>query len=250
MMGIDISQNGGGKMRRILLVSSISFLVFIAFIATAGAVGITNGSFESGFFSWQTLNYTSIKNAGFGVIPNDGLKDALIEAVSGDTLNASDVTSFLGVSNATLQSIKSGFTDFTEGSAIKQSFSANVGDVVKFDWKFLTNESITSQWDFSFITLNSSAFALGDTNVDSGFLPSLSTEYDLETSGWRQYSLTIPTTGIYTLGFGVLQARDNQASSALLVDNVSFTAYVPEPSIILLLGFGLAGLAGVRRFKK
>ena len=130
----------------------------------------------------------------------------------------------MGVSDATLQSIKAGDTNFTSGSAISQTFTASAGSILTFDWKFLTDEGVPSPFDFSFYTLNDGAVRLGDTNMPESAFALSPTPYTLEsppTGNWDSVSIIIPASGTYTLGFAALQAGDQLHSSALLVDNVN-----------------------------
>jgi hypothetical protein len=237
------------KSLKTLLYVAVVIALSLGVVREGSALAIQNGSFESGFTSWQTFNLTYILDASYGIAPSNGSYYAQALAQSADPYNAAGVEAFLGVSDSTLQAIKSGYTDFTEGSAFKQTFTANAGDKISFDWKFTTEEEIIAPYDFSFYTLNNgvntSAFALGDTNIDSGYMVSDPMEY--ETIGWRRVTITIPTTGIYTLGFGAMQAEDNLTSSALLIDNVTQTTAVPEPSTFLLLGAGMSGIVLLRR---
>ncbi|MBV8885802.1 MAG: hypothetical protein JO235_17655 [Chroococcidiopsidaceae cyanobacterium CP_BM_RX_35] len=149
------------------------------------------------------------------------------------------------------------------GSAFKQTITANAGDQISFEWNFLTNElvpepSYTDYAFFSVVPTNSSSSPILLANADpsdpsafglSGTPLSVSPDQTSET-GFHTQFYTIPTTGTYTLGFGVAQvnpvtpfADDNTGNSAVLIDNVSLTS-VPEPNPafgILLLGVLSAG---------
>jgi hypothetical protein len=230
-------------------------LLSIAFLALAAPTfgAVTNGSFEtSDFTGWSTFNITSVGSAfgGADVAPTNGIYEAYILAQSGDPENAEGLGDFLGISYASLVAIKSGFTTFTEGSAIKQTFFGNVGDVISFDTNFVTDESNPSPYDFSFYTLNGNPVSVGDTyttvmvHTDSGPL--------MSTGGWVNTSITLPATGTYTLGFGVLQASDIAFSSGLLIDNVQGGGSVPDGgSTLVLLGGSLAIVGSLmRRLRK
>ncbi|MFM6897091.1 MAG: PEP-CTERM sorting domain-containing protein, partial [Microcystis panniformis] len=137
----------------------------------------------------------------------------------------------------------------TEGSAIKQTFNANAGDVLSFYWNFLTDEDANNidYNDFAFFTLNNTLYSLAD--VQSSFLVNPSFSHLAKETGYQLYTIPILVTGDYTLGFGVVDVDktgggDNTINSALLVDNIKLTniAKVPEPDTIfgLLLTLGLA----------
>ncbi|MDJ0698127.1 hypothetical protein [Mastigocoleus sp. MO_188.B34] len=104
---------------------------------------VDNGGFETGTFTnWQTIGDTSIETSNFGVIPSSGAFQALLTngaSDSGGSVIDSDLEQFLGLSSGALDNLAN--ADVTEGSAIKQTFSAQAGDVLTFDWNFLTNET-------------------------------------------------------------------------------------------------------------
>lgn len=197
-------------------------------------LAITNGGFETGDFTgWATIGDTSIQTAAFGSGPTEGTFEALLTTETG-AVPVADLEAFLGLSPG---SLGNGF----EGSAIRQSFSANTRDILSFDWNFLTNNNIP---DFAFVVINGL-----DILADAGsstLIPS-STVFPLET-GFRTFSFTIPSAGPYTLGIGVVDLNDPLFDSGLLVDNVRLQP-IPEPGTLFLLGSGLIGL-GYFRLRK
>jgi hypothetical protein len=114
--------------------------------------------------------------------------------------------------------------DATEGSAIKKAFNVLAGDVLSFDYSFLTYDNLSS--DRAFVTISNSVIPL---------------------TGSSLFSYTFATSGIYNLGIGVIDVDDNFGSSILSVTNASYQS-VPEP--ITILGSILAGGFGVVLKKK
>jgi hypothetical protein len=51
----------------------------------------------------------------------------------------------------------------------------------------------------------------------------------------RNNQFSITTTGVHPLGIGVMDAQEQDAPSALLVDNISVSWAVPQLSIVALL---------------
>lgn len=184
-----------------------------------------NGGFETGFTGWTTIGNTSIKTAEFDSGPTQGTYEALVTN-SSSSISAPDLETFLGLETGSLNELGNGNT--TNGSAIKQTFTANAGDVVTFDWNFVTNEEPETVFnDFAFVSLNSSS-TLAST-LSSSLVPfSAFTQQ----TGFQASSFTIPTSGTYTLGLGVSNVTDTTGDSGLLVDNVSLKP-VPEPSAVL-----------------
>lgn len=206
---------------------------------------IINGGFEIGNFTgWTTIGETSIETSAFGSTPTSGSSQALL-STGGATFADSIIEKSLGLEAGTLDNL--GNRDATQGSAIRQTFTAEAGDVLTFDWNFLTGEETPNYFnDSSFVSINSVS-KLADTTFPS-FVSSL-TPF-IEETGFQTFSFTIPTTGTYTLGLGVTDVGEDTTNSGLLVDNVKI-ASVPEPSSALgVLVCGALGAVSVLRCKQ
>jgi hypothetical protein len=230
-------------MKNVKMLLAVASIAALAVTTNANAT-IVNGSFESGLTGWTTFGTNSTTTPATA-----GTSSAIITAVDGGVINATALESFAGVSDAALASVKSGFKNFTTGSAIQQSFSAAAGDKFSFDYRTLTNESIPSDWDFTFVVIDGMVQALGDTSINSGFTTGVNGYSNANL--WNTFNLTFATSGLHTVTFGALQAGDNSVATALLVDNVRDANVVPEPTTVALLGLGLFGMvAGRRKLKK
>ena len=232
------------KLSTLISATAISLLAS----STSASGVVLNGSFETGDFTdWTTTGDTSIQDSGFGVTPTNGNYQAALQthAIMTGT-SAAGLESFLGLSSGTLTN-----SGATEGSAIQQTIGANTGDVLSFDYNFLTDEvpGNSDFNDFAFFTLNNNFISLADTLSPELFSPSFSS-FAAET-GYQSFSYTFTNSGTYTLGFGVVDVDntgggDTGVNSGLLVDNVKTTP-VPEPMTI----FGsLAALGFMKKFSK
>ncbi len=205
-----------------------------------------NCSFEKGNFTgWKRFGNTSIETANYGSGPTDGAYQALLTTVTEQTRTDVELAEFLNVNPNDLLNLG----NVIEGSAIKTTFTVKAGDVVKFDWNFLADDSQQEMTnDFAFVTL--ALTKLADTF--SIFVNS-PTPFSNET-GFKTFSYQFETAGTYTLGIGVVDVGDPAGDSGLLVDNLTITAgdstTVPEPASVLgLLGFGALGV-GSRLLRK
>jgi hypothetical protein len=220
-----------------------------------------NGGFEIGNFAgWTTLGETSIETAGFGSGPTEGTFQALL-LTGGATFSGSIIEEFLRLEAGSLDNLGNSldFIPFpggsaTQGSAIRQTFTANAGDTLTFNWNFLTNDAVFPSFnDFSFVSI-SSLSELADTMFPAVISPM--TQFFQET-GFQTFSFTIPTTETYTLAIGVTDWRDSTVDSGLFVDNVTLTSVpnpitsVPEPtSVLSVLAFGALGAGSVFKRKQ
>ncbi|MGD1910851.1 MAG: calcium-binding protein [Rivularia sp. (in: cyanobacteria)] len=179
-----------------------------------------NGGFETGdFTAWETIGDTSIETAEFGVIPTQGDFQALLTtdfgSVSDDILE-----NFLGLNSGDIDGIGNG--DATQGSALRKTITVEAGDVLSFDFNFLTNETTFDSDpetfnDFGFVSIapNSSS-ELADTGT---FLISSPTEFFEETD-YDNFTFEFSEAGTYTVGIGVVDSQDTIVDSGLLVDNL------------------------------
>ncbi|GAA6622943.1 hypothetical protein [Scytonema sp. NUACC26] len=175
---------------------------------------VINGSFETGDFTgWTTLGETSIETAAFGSSPTDKTYQALL-STAGVTFADSIIEDFLGLEAGSLDNLGNG--NAITGSAIRQTFTAQAGDILTFNWNYLTNEVVPPAFnDFSFVSIN------GLSELADRFFPSFVTSVTpfVEETGFQTFSFTVPISGTYSLGIGVMDTGDNMFNSGLLVDN-------------------------------
>ncbi|WP_196520608.1 hypothetical protein [Nostoc sp. WHI] len=212
---------------------------------------LINGGFETGNFTgWTTLGSTSIETTTFGSGPTQGTSQALL-STGGATFDDSIIEQLLGLEAGSLNDLGEG--QVTKGSTIQQTFTGQAGDILSFDWNFLTNEVLPPVpfSDFSFVSITpssdgsiSSLLELGDVS-EAASATSL-TEF-FEETGFQTFSFKLPNTGTYSLGVGVINVGDSIFDSGLLVDNIKLTS-VPEPTPVLgLLKFSALFILGFWR---
>jgi subtilisin family serine protease len=182
-----------------------------------------NLSFETGDFTdWNSLGDATIQTDTIGSTPTDGTFQALITNGQG-SVSDSNLETFLGLNSGDLDNLGNG--DAIEGSALQLTpITVKAGDIVSFDWNFITNEQTPSNYnDFGFISISSTLLSeLVDTNqLFSRFTGSFGKQTNY---GTFDYQFT--QAGTYTIGLGLVDADDNSVDSGLLVDNFQIT---PDP---------------------
>ncbi|NEP52138.1 MAG: hypothetical protein F6K65_26410, partial [Moorea sp. SIO3C2] len=154
---------------------TVSLVSAATLLSANPALAIVNGSFETGDFTeWETIGDTSIQTAAFESGPTDGEFQALLSTGVFNTVSVtvpvSDIETFLGLTAGSLATIPNlpNVDTPTDGSAIQQTFTAQAGDVLTFDWNFITNEFTSSTTDifndFSFVSISKMVDGLADIN--------------------------------------------------------------------------------------
>jgi hypothetical protein len=234
--------------------------VLAGLVPTAAEAASINGGFEDGFAGWEAVGDYRVETSTFGSEPVEGNSQAFLSTAFNEVLipnqppegnavpstfitgSSNNLEGFLGLStflgDKSLDSIAT--AQPIEGSAIKQSFTASSGDVVSFSWNFVTNESVeqAARNDFTFPNFNDFAFATIQSDSSKEIFSLADTISSFSNSstplfnetGNRTFSYTIPNTGSYTLGIGVVDVGEPTRISGLLVDNVEA---IPEPSSTL-----------------
>ena len=244
------------------MMASVVSLASVASIlgATSSQAAIINGGFETGNFTgWSTIGNTNVEpSARVGSTTGNfiAIASTFGTASNGLTVTDSNLEAFLGVPNGSLDSLGNG--NVSSGSAIKQTIEAEVGDVLTFNWNFLTFETANRPDypfnDFAFVSIK------GLKELADAFSPLVAStipSFTLE-SGFKQFSYTFEQAGTYELGFGVVDVENVPENveypSALLVDEVKLSesaASVPEPaSIVGLLTLGAMGVGSMLKRKQ
>lgn len=231
------------------IASTVLALALSAISSLALADVTVNDGFENGLGAWSVFGTASTVGTSAAT---EGSKVGLVHATEGGADNAAQLQAFVGVFGDNLRPQPDSSDAFAGGSAISQSFNAKKGDLVSFDWRFVTNELQPLSTDFSFVVLNGKATVLMDRTSS---LPIGAGVLDFESStDWRRMTLVADHDGINTVSFGVMQTLDTSFSSAMVVDkfevNPGATAPVPEPETYAMMLAGLGLLAAVARRRK
>ncbi|MEL6460374.1 MAG: hypothetical protein AAFQ91_19315 [Cyanobacteria bacterium J06621_15] len=214
---------------------------------------INNGSFEGNpfnpneenqgtFDNWRTIGDTGIETKDIGIAPTDAESQALITngfSDSGGSVEESDLSEFLGLTSGSLDTLLDG--NATEGSGIKQEFTAQAGDILEFDYTLLTNEATPTQTfnDSAFFSLGKSSndspvgkFALEIADTSDPTFSDKSVEGYSEATDTKTIKIAISEAGTYELGFGIVDLSDTIVDSGILVDDVKLisTGVGPFPS--------------------
>ncbi|MBV6623295.1 MAG: hypothetical protein KI793_10225 [Rivularia sp. (in: Bacteria)] len=200
---------------------------------------INNGSFEGDFFQlgegtferWRTIGDTSIETKEIGIAPTDKESQALITngfSDSGGSVEESDLSEFFDLSSSTLDALLGG--NATEGSGIKQQFTAQAGDILEFDYTLLTNEATPSKTfnDTAFFSLGKFVQKLSDTS-DPTFSSDKNVKGYSEATDTQSLKILISEAGTYDLGFGIVDLTDTIVNSGILIDDVKLTSTGVSP---------------------
>ena len=234
---------------------SLTLLLAVVLLSASHSFAgpITNGSFESGFTpGWTTIGNSSIETAAFGTGPLDGTNQALLNSGDGTpgtdlSVTVANLETFLNLTSGTLTTIEP--TAF-QGRAVKQTVTIdNVGDSIYFNWDFVTRDTPPgNSRDFAFFSISSGAGNSGNflANTNSALSVFAGGGFTAHT-GYAPGGFVFSGPGVYTIGFGVVNATDAFLPSGLLVDNVIINA-VPEPSVVA--GLGLLTMGAVLRRRR
>jgi hypothetical protein len=249
--------------QRSIWITSIAGLISSGSVLcpTTAQAAIINGDFSSGLIGWSSSGDVSIVGGqallttASSTQPDDFPDPTGTFNFSGDQVSdINPLETFLGVNPLDLGATA------TEGSGLKQQFTALAGERLSFSWQFLTNEDTPDAGfsnDAAFITLINLSTAtptitlLADTNSIFG-APTSGLGFAAET-GTFTFRTGPLAAGNYLLGFSVIDDSDTSITSALLIGNVKTqTETVPEPvtTVGSLLAIGGGVLARRRKSRQ
>lgn len=217
--------------------------------SVVGDVGIQANYF--GIAATQGSNQLLLTTINSTAGSPDGIAGYANQSGNNAVANSS-LVSFFGVSPG---SIKNGSRTGQEGSGFTISLGAlSAGQTISFDYDFLTQEPTDGNGnpDFGFFTLTNQSGVVVLTDVLSAQDSILGGGPFGNQTDYLTKTINVTSSGTYILGIGVADAgnaSNDDAPSALLVDNIQVT--VPEPTTIAFSIAGAGLLVALRsRFKK
>lgn len=195
---------------------------------------VLNGDFSSGLTNWTSMGDVSVQ-AGSAFLTTasvafDDDAPSLAAAFNYSGIAAAAASNeldvFSGLAVDALDPDPGSLIYAFEGSAMKQTFNVAAGDVLSFNWKFVTNDVAA---DYAYVVINGVKSDLGVSS--SAATPSSPFAFESSMGVFNQFFASAQTV---TLSVGVVDVNDFSGTTALLVDNVQ----VPEPNAV---GLGLMG---------
>jgi hypothetical protein len=235
--------------------------------APAGAVTVNPGFEDGDTTGWTTVGDASVVGSGFGVAPTEGSFQLLMTTGSGAVTTSATETA-MGMPNQSIRKIfrdqidkpgQSSGKSVIEGSAVQQSFDVvAVGDLIMFDWNFLTDEFTRAPsepdlytdflWGYLEGPTTTQEIVFAHANQAGIFSTSTSTDFSQET-GYQTFSFTFTEAGSYTLTLGVHDVEDVDYNAGVVFDFFRLIKG-PEPNTFLLVASGLLGLNWHARRRK
>lgn len=225
----------------------------------------SNLGFElASFHNWEILGavgMASFIDTTDGIVtPFDGSERMAV--LDSSWVEQGDLERFLGLSNGGLNGLAGDpytgsywdynpavdtgvYTNVTDGAAMRTSLAVADGQVVSFDYNFISGDA-RPYGDFAFVVINGAAQRLaGNFDIDN-----------YASTGWQHFEYIVDldgnpdvqSSGIVSLGFGVVDTGDIDANGRLLVDNVRYDGSAADgyedTAILLPIASALADTDG------
>ncbi len=181
-------------------------------------------SFEAGLTAWESFGSASVDAVVSDATAPQKKFQAAISTGEG-ALSAELLEQAVDLSSGSLDELGNGIS--IEGSALRTTVKVAAGNVLTFDWNFLSDEPIDGEFnDYSFFGVDGVVVELADLSANlSELVQSQTADPAFEVAtGYRTLSHTFETDGAVALTLGVVDVNDAQVDSTLVIDNLLLTS--------------------------